>query len=125
MATFWNSDDWKWEPDNIWNDGYERLWFHDQFTIREIAREKFNDDIIEAMKFRFKNNVGLALLGRLPKDWQIFSDEERKDIASLQAEMRADPSYIASLEDLFTGINDLDEDTELPPIIKNSWPKSS
>jgi hypothetical protein len=72
------------------------------------------------MKFRFKNNVGLALLGRLPKDWQIFSDEERKDIASLQAEMRADPSYIASLEDLFTGINDLDEDTELPPIIKNS-----
>ena len=77
------------------------------------------------MQYRFKDNVQLSLLGYLPKDWQIFSDKERQDMAALQAELRSDPDFIASLEDLFTGINDIDETTELPPIKKNSRPKNS
>lgn len=57
------------------------------------------------MQHRFKNNIDKALLGYLPKEWQLFSDAERADIAKLQADMKDDPAFVESLENLFTALD--------------------
>ena len=75
------------------------------------------------MKLRFKNDVEKAFLGRLPKDWEVFSDEELAQMARVHDEVNAIPGFRESLGELFTGLDGIDDDTVLSPIPKNSQPQ--
>ncbi len=63
----------------------------------------------------------MALMGYLPKDWQLYSDEERKALQKTSH----DPVLRTSLRDLMLGIEDIDDNTPIDPnaVIKNSKPK--
>lgn len=118
---------WKWNDsasDN-WQEWFSRLDWRDQATIREIADEKFGWNIVEAMKFRFKWNIAFALNGQMPKDWQLYSDDERKSMSQTRQEIQTDPGLRGALEDLFTWLDGFDDDTPIEddPELKNKKKK--
>lgn len=63
----------------------------------------------------------MALIGYLPKDWQLFSQEERQ---ALQATSH-DVGFRTSFKDLLVGIDTIDDNTPIDPnaVIKNSKPR--
>lgn len=63
----------------------------------------------------------MALMGRLPKDWQLYSAAERK---ALQ-ETSHDVGFRTLFKDLLVGIDTIDDNTPIDPnaVIKNSKPK--
>ena len=118
---------WKWNDSagDDWQEWFSRLDWRDQAEIRELAEKKFGWDIVAAMKFRFKWNIAFALNGQMPKDWQLYSDDERKSMSQTREEIASDSGLRKALENLFTWLDGFDDDTPIEddPELKNQKKK--
>lgn len=63
----------------LWEEAYIRIGWQNQQEIDQIA-EMHGLTRIEAMQKRFKNRIDIALTGQMPRDFDIMSQKEQKEI---------------------------------------------